>query len=205
MNLRQLFHKHNCDKGLKHRYHGVYEKEFEPLREKSINILEIGIFKGTSAKAFVEYFPNATIYGIDLFQRMNPEQVDILQHERVKWIKGSSLSRDIIKQIKNTWPNTKFDIVIDDGKHTPEANAITFQNISPFVKDTGIYFVEDVFPLHKMTMRELEHPWVKKHKDELNFLEFTKFEKAIINWKVSEFDLRKESKEPDSYIFKMTK
>ena len=203
MNLHRLFNKYRCDKGFKHCYHEVYEKEFQPLKEEKINILEIGIFRGTSTSAFLEYFPNAMIYGIDIFTRINPKEIDVLQHERVKWLKGDSLSRNITREIKSKWPDVKFDIVIDDAKHTPEANAITFKNISPLVKDTGMYFVEDVFPMHKMTVKEMDNEWVKSHQDELNYLQFTKFEKAIDGWEVKEFDLRKKSNQPESYIFKM--
>lgn len=203
MNLHRLFNKYRCDKGFKHGYHEVYEKEFEPIREKPINILEIGIFKGTSTSAFLEYFPNAMIYGIDIFERINPSDIAVLQHERVRWLKGDSLSRGIKEKIKTTWSDVKFDIVIDDAKHTPEANAITFKNISPFLKDDGMYFVEDVFPMHKMSIKDMDNEWVKSHKDELNYLEFIKFEKAIDGWEVKEFDLRKKSKQPESYIFKM--
>ena len=182
MNLHRLFNKYRCDKGFKHCYHEVYEKEFQPLKEEKINILEIGIFRGTSTSAFLEYFPNAMIYGIDIFTRINPKEIDVLQHERVKWLKGDSLSRNITREIKSKWPDVKFDIVIDDAKHTPEANAITVKNISPLVKDTGMYFVEDVFPMHKMTVKEMDNEWVKSHQDELNYLQFTKFEKAIDGW-----------------------
>ena len=205
MKMSELFAKHNCDKGHKHGYHAVYNKQWKHLRDEPINFLEIGIWKGESTKAFLEYFPNATIYGIDIFTRIDPSEVSVLKHERMKWLKGDSMSYSIQAEMKKEWGDVKFDIILDDGKHTPEANALTFNNISPFLKDDGMYFVEDVFPLHRMTPAQMEHQWIQRHADELNYLEFTKFEKAISGWKKEEFDLRDKSKQPESYIFKMTK
>ena len=205
MKLSTLFQKYNCDKGHKHGYHEVYEKEWKKLKQEPINFLEIGIWKGESTNALLEYFPNATIYGIDIFTRIKPQDVEALKNKRTKWIKGDSMSHSIKSKIKKEWGNIKFDIILDDGKHTPEANALTFTNISSFIKDDGMYFVEDVFPLHKMTTAEMEHQWIQSHSQELNYLEFTKFEKAISGWRKEEFDLRNKSKQPESYIFKLTK
>ena len=46
-----------------------------------------------------------------------------MQHERVKWLKCDSTSYDVGNQIENAWPGIRFDIIIDDGLHTPAANA----------------------------------------------------------------------------------
>ncbi len=65
--LLKIFDKHETDKGsVKHFYNEVYEPHFETVRYRHINILEIGVFKGASTAALHEYFPNATIYGLDI-------------------------------------------------------------------------------------------------------------------------------------------
>lgn len=205
MSLGKLFRKYRCDKGTKHNYHKVYSELWESLRDKPINFLEIGIFEGLSTKAFLEYFPKAKFYGIDIFTRLTPEDVPVLNNRRVKWIKGDSMHHNIRSQIKKEWKDIKFDIILDDGKHTPEANQLTFKNISPFLKDSGMYLIEDVFPLHIMTVKEMNHYWVQKKSDELNYLKFQNFQKQLQGWKVTEYDLRKESGQPESYIFRITK
>ena len=48
--LANLFNKYDCDKSKKHKYHEVYEPHFLPVRDKKINILEIGTFKGASTQ-----------------------------------------------------------------------------------------------------------------------------------------------------------
>ena len=69
MQLKELFNKYGCDKSTKHGYDTVYQKLFEPLQDKEINILEVGIFKGASTSAFYEFFPKANIYALDIFVR----------------------------------------------------------------------------------------------------------------------------------------
>ena len=91
--LKELFDKFSCDKASRHSYHEIYEPHFEPLKDKEINILEIGIFKGASTAAFTKYFSKAHIYGIDIFERINPEEVPILNHKRVTWMKGDSTKK----------------------------------------------------------------------------------------------------------------
>tara|TARA_Y100000114_G_scaffold141431_1_gene147170 strand:- start:239 stop:856 length:618 start_codon:yes stop_codon:yes gene_type:complete len=205
MLLGKLFRKYQCDKGTKHKYHKVYSELWESLRDEPINFLEIGIFQGLSTRAFLEYFPKANFYGIDIFSRLNPEDVPVLNNERVKWIKGDSMDHNIRSQIKKEWKDIQFDIILDDGKHTPEANQLTFKNISPFLKDNGMYLIEDVFPLHIMNIKEMNHKWIRKKSDELNYLKFQNFQKELQGWEVTEYDLRKGSKQPESYIFRITK
>ena len=151
MNLRDLFDKYNCDKAKKHSYDEVYGPEFEAIREDQINVLEVGIFRGESMRAWLDYFPNATIYGIDIFTRLDPSDIsDVLDHERVAWVKADSL----ITKIEDVFPGVEFDIVIDDGMHTPRANMLTFKNIVGSLKEDGAYYVEDVFPRDTMSEEE---------------------------------------------------
>lgn len=201
--LEILFNKYGCDKSSKHKYHTVYEPEFDTIRNEPINILEVGVFKGDSIRAWLEFFPNATIYGIDIFKRVSAQDIDVLQHERVKWLKGDSTNIAIREQIKKQWPRIRFDVIIDDGLHTPDANAKTLHNLYPLLKKTGKYYVEDVWPLDKMTSAELSHWWLQKYPERYNILEMNKFLKELDSKQVQRFDLRKETGEPDSYIIRV--
>jgi len=202
--LEQLFNKYGCDKSSKHKYHLAYEPEFEQYKDEPINILEVGVFKGDSMRAWLDYFPNATLYGIDIFKRVNAADIDVLQHERVKWLKADSTNFAVREQIKKEWPRIRFDIIIDDGLHTPDANAKTLINLFPLLKQNGRYYVEDVFPLDIMTTKEMNHPWIRQRQDKYNMLEMTKFLNAVGDKSVRKFDLRKQTGEPDSYIYKVT-
>ena len=174
--LLKLFDKHDTDKGSsKHFYQEVYEPHFEKLRDKRINILEIGIWKGESTAALHEYFPNATIYGIDIFVRTNPEDLAILKEDRVKWIKGDTLDPMVKEQCKKAWPSIKFDFIIDDGAHWPEANQLTFKHLNHLLKKEGKYFVEDVWPFDIMDFQDMNHPWFRKNPEKYNLAAYSKF------------------------------
>jgi hypothetical protein len=211
MNLKQLFFRYNCDKGHKHTYHTVYDPEFTPLRNEPINILEIGIWTGVSHKAWFDYFPNAQIYGIDIFTRISPYEIDLLREDRVHWLKGNTTADNISQLIDKKWPGVKFDIIIDDGEHSPRANGLSFKNLSPYMKDTGTYYVEDVWPLHIMTKTDFEtdnikdREWLRDNAEIYNKSEMDFFLSCVENYHTEEFDLRHLNKYGNSYIYKMMK
>jgi hypothetical protein len=197
--LRKLFDNHKCDKGKRHGYELIYEPFFKKIKNNKLNILEVGIFRGESLKVFVDYFPNANIYGIDIFTRLNPEDVDILNHPRIFWNKldSTNISDPVFNDIK-------FDIIIDDGYHTPEANKLTFRNLFPQLKHDGVYFIEDVWPVDKMSTTELNHKWIKSKPTEYTQQHMIDFNKEISVGNVMHFDNRS-AYQPDSYIIAVTK
>ena len=171
--LRTLFDKWGCDKGRKHGYEECYEQFFEPLKNENINILEVGIFKGRSLEVFREYFPNAQIYGIDVFTRVTPTEprlVRLFANKNVHWAMCDSTDPSCVSEITKTFgKDTKFDIIIDDGLHEPEANAKTLKNLWPLLKPDGIYFVEDVWPLDIMKTADIKsNPWLRRKRDIYN-------------------------------------
>lgn len=200
--LDELFNKYGCDKASKHNYHTVYGKEFDKIRTDPINILEVGVFKGDSLRSWYDYFPRAQIFGIDIFKRIAVKDIPALQLDRVHWLKGDSTNIAIREQIKKQWPRVRFDIIIDDGLHTPDANAKTLHNLYPLLKKTGRFYTEDVWPLDILTLEEQQHWWLQKHQDRYNILEFSKYQKELDRKKVKRFDLRAQG-EPDSYIVRV--
>ena len=69
LSLEDLFIKYGSDKAsdwngknLGHGYTKFYFKHFNKLKDKKINILEIGSYAGASAAAFSKFFPKAKIY-----------------------------------------------------------------------------------------------------------------------------------------------
>lgn len=182
-----------------------YEKYLQPLKDQPINLLEVGIWKGTSVSAFHDYLPNATIYGIDIFTRVSASDIPALKQDRVKWIKGDSTKEEIVGNIRKNWGDVKFDVIIDDGLHTPEANAKTFKNIIPFLASGGVFYIEDVWPLDIMTAEQWDHSWIKRNKDKYNMDKWRVFADAIRGFDIQKIDLREQSNMPDSYIYKITK
>lgn len=206
-NIGESFTYNGSDKQRKHRYGPVYEQVFKEAQERvqrPLNILEVGVWKGHGMAAMVDYMPDNNYYGIDIFTRIEPEDVPILNHEKVQWIKGDSTIDQIKAQIREAWGNIKFDVIIDDGAHWPSANMNTLKNTVPFLADDGTYVIEDVWPLDKMSIQESNHDWLRKHPDRYSWLDHQELLRTIssLNFDVWEqVDLRKETGEPDSYLY----
>ena len=66
--LTEIGKKYGTDK-VAHNYTDTYDIAFRELREKPLNILEIGVWKGQSLRTFKEYFPNSKIYAIDIHNK----------------------------------------------------------------------------------------------------------------------------------------
>jgi len=136
--LRQIFDLHGCDRGHRHGYERVYEPLLAPLRHQEIRILEIGVLRGAGIESWLRYFPHAHVVGIDLFTRVSLDLVAPRDHRRVELIKADS-----------TYPLPEmgmFDLIFDDGDHSPETQRLTFENYYPTLAFGGTYFIEDVRP-----------------------------------------------------------
>lgn len=207
--MRELFDKYGCDKGSKHFYELVYEKDFEKLKDLPINILEIGIFKGNSVQVWLDYFPNATVYAIDIFERKLPEDIPILTHPRVIWKKCDSTS----DEANDLWNDIGFDIIIDDGMHTSTHNKLTFFKFFDKLKVGGAYYVEDVIQHNIITPRDrlpgsykqtLESSYYRKWG---NIGDYDSMLRAFrsLGKGIFIYDLREASSYIDSCIIKITK
>lgn len=203
--LEELFKVHNCDKGSKHKYHLIYDGYFTPRREDPIKILELGVYKGASTRALLDYFPNATIHGVDIFDRLNPEDTGLLDHERVDLFKADTTAPDLVKSIREKYKNIKYDFIIDDAHHTPLYNRLTLENTEKLLKKSGVYFIEDVWPWDIMTPQEKNHPWIQRYPDRYNDQHFDRFFKSLSGWNVTRYDHRELTGQDDSYIITLTR
>src|SRR5690349_7888933 len=94
MTLDELAIKYGSDKSSKeHGYMNFYENI---LPKSPTSILEIGILKGASMRVWKDYFPEAKLFGLDLFAE-NP----IPEIEGISWFKGSQSDEDILYMIRN--------------------------------------------------------------------------------------------------------
>ena len=204
--LRKLFDKYHCDKGTeKHHYYKEYEPYFKSKKEEPLNILEIGTFKGASTAAFSDYFPNGTVYTIDIFERKVAEDIKSLKRKNVKWLKGNSMDAGLGMRIRKEWGDIEFDFIIDDGAHYPLANRLTFDNCYPFLKEGGVYFIEDFMPMHIMSQAELSHPWLVKKSERYSMLEHNKLMTKLDDYNYKSYDRRKEMRTIDTFIVAITK
>lgn len=210
MSLKDLFNKHGCDKSEKHQYHLFYDKLFAQY-SGPIKVLEIGVYKGDSTAAFIEYRPKAKFYGVDTFERITMDDVVKRVNGPVKLAECDSTDPTAVRNAIRELGTSKFDIIIDDGAHHPEANRLTLENFFQYVKPGGTYVVEDVWPLHKMNEQQMQHYWLRKHPDRFNIIKNNMFMNLVDTMKnhrgieVNEFDNRSRTAEPDSYILSFRK
>ncbi len=128
-----------------HGYTPHLETFFAPMREKPIRLLEIGVGGGESIKTWLEYFPNAFIYGIDFVQGTNPwNTVGAQPHERYSFCHGDQSCSTFWACYIANLAGEKLDVVIDVGSHLSPDIMKTFDALWPYVAPGGIYEMEDL-------------------------------------------------------------
>lgn len=139
LEINQIY---KSDKSIKHRYiQDYYENTFENLRDSVKSLMEIGVYYGASLMLWHDYFPQATIYGVDIDQRCKTRFNKKFDTSRVQLIIGNSVERDTYQHLKNN-----FDIIIDDGSHRSIKQLQTFDILFNKLKTNGLYIIEDVAP-----------------------------------------------------------
>ncbi len=124
------------------------------------NMTENGI-PGASLRVFRDYFKKAQIYGADIDK-------DILFKEnRIKTFYVDQLNTRSIKIMWKKIGIKNFDIIIDDGLHTTDANINLFINSFDKLKKNGIYIIEDV---HSRELKDIMKK-LKKFNPELVVLQ----------------------------------
>lgn len=201
--LLEIFDKNKCDKGsIRHRYDRVYEPKLQHLRDKKFKLLEIGVFKGNSLASWLEFFPHAKIFGIDIFKKVPAKKVPILNNPRISWYNNDS-TKEPTQEIKKA-AEDGFDVIIDDGLHYFDAQRLTFKGFFPLLNIGGFYFIEDVWPFNNMNNKEKQHGWLKKHEHNFSNKQYDDLIHTIISQNVTFHDLRKGYK-PDTFIIEIRK
>lgn len=143
MILNSIGEKYHCDKcDVYHTHKGetyfdVYEKYFSRLRDAEITFLELGVRDGASILTWLEYFPKAKIVGIDI----QPE-CKRFTNERLSVEIGSQGDPEFMKSVCDKYG--PFDIVLDDASHINSLSIMSFELISPYLKEGGMYIIEDL-------------------------------------------------------------
>ncbi len=144
-----------------HNYTLYYSALFEHSKDKIHRVFELGLGTnnvnissnmgahgkpGASLRGWAEYFPKANIFGADIDK-------DILFTEnRIQTFFCDQTNKDVIQEMWNNHLLTEsFDVIIDDGLHTFEANKTFFEHSIHKLSDNGVYIIEDILneDLHK--------------------------------------------------------
>jgi cephalosporin hydroxylase len=142
--LQEIGKKHGTDKHNDvHSYGGetylnIYHRYMNELRDKPLKVLEIGVKDGNSHRMWREYFPKATIYGIDIDPRCKQYESD-----RIRVFIGSQSDPSTI-DVAVKHAGGQFDIILDDGSHVNELTLKSFHLLFPALRDGGLYIIEDL-------------------------------------------------------------
>lgn len=141
--LQQLGRKYGTDKSSnshtfkKKSYCDIYDKYFINIRNKVKTFVEIGIKSGCSLKMWEEYFPNATIYGIDIDPSCKK-----YEKGRIKCLIGDQNDEKFLLEVKKEIG--KYDILLDDGSHITLHQIKTFNILYENCDENGFYIIEDL-------------------------------------------------------------
>jgi hypothetical protein len=157
MELSDLFNHYGSDKDSSG-YSHLYSILFDNIKNEKLNILEIGIgtmlegaqssmknympdtYKpGASHRAWRDYFINSNIYGADI------QRDTQFSEDRITTLLLDSTNKTEVDNAMSDL-NIQFDIIIDDGWHWDEAQKKTLLNFFPYLKENGLYIIEDILP-----------------------------------------------------------
>lgn len=116
-----------------------YEEIFQPLVDRPIAMLELGIHQGGSLRQWRDFFPLGVIAGLDL--RVVPMN-DL--GDRVRVYEGRQEDTALLDRIAAEVAPSGFDIIIDDCSHIGELTRISFRHLfERHLKPGGFYVIED--------------------------------------------------------------
>jgi hypothetical protein len=123
-------------------YFSVYRDVFGPLTARPMRILEIGVLNGAGLRLWKRFFsnPDTVVVGIDILPGC--ARFDS-PNEGIRVRIGSQADPKFLQEIiKEFGP---FDLIIDDGSHRSSHMIASFNCLFGVgLKDSGIYFVEDL-------------------------------------------------------------
>jgi hypothetical protein len=138
LSLDEIGLRHGTDKASSnHNYLEFYEIFLAPMRDDSLTILEVGVLNGASLRMWEEYFPQARIVGADILP-------DLKRFERGRILIEQMDQSNIEQLTAVASKHGPFDIIIEDGSHMWEHQTTSLRTLFPFVKNNGLYIVEDL-------------------------------------------------------------
>lgn len=164
LELHKLFDSYGSDKGSAvgaspyfpwppHSYADVYSSLFAHCRFSMKRVFECGIGTndtefasnmsergrpGASLRAWRDYFPNAQIFGADIDSSV------LFSEDRIRTFYVDQTDPASIREMWKIAGNPTLDLVIDDGLHTLQAAMSLLESTWQWVREGGLYIIEDV-------------------------------------------------------------
>ena len=152
--LCDIARKYGTDKGgnhtiagsVCHNYTPIYHSLLADKRRSVLRVLEVGINTGASLRMWRDYFSYATIYGIDIDPACLIREERIISTQADQTDRSSMLAAlDHFGQYKGHRGRSSivFDLIVDDGNHSPEAQIAAYNTLLPYLAPDGVYAIED--------------------------------------------------------------
>lgn len=192
-NLCRIMKKFGSDKGMgRHNYTTVYRQLFADMQKKPVRLFELGIGTnnpalassmgvagkpGASLWGWSEFFASGKIFAADI------DRAILFNEGRINTLYCDQLDTNSIREM---WakPALKdpFDVVIEDGLHTFEANLSFLKGSLHKVRKGGYYVIEDIKLSERPAWREvLQHKYTAAHPD-------FSFCLVTLPWRFNDFD-----------------
>ena len=185
--LCEIMGRNQSDKGKKdiinswHNYTTFYYSIFKDIREKQLRVFELGLGTnnvnipsnmgesgrpGASLYGWSEFFPNSHIFGADIDNNI------LFNTNKINTFFCDQTNPEIIRKMWNEpLLNKNFDIIIEDGLHTFNANVCFFENSIHKLKSKGFFIIEDILHSEKHLFDNKINEWKLKYNGMLfNFL-----------------------------------
>ena len=130
------------DKHYWHQYIDTYRAAFLTLGPVR-TILEYGVFRGDSIRWLRSEFPDAAIIGADIVEPTETWP----RGEGIRYVQLDQGDRDQVRQALEE-AGVDFDLVIEDGSHVPQHQALCLAETLPYVRSGGLYILEDIHTSH---------------------------------------------------------
>lgn len=140
--LCKIMSKHGSDKSMGwHNYTILYNELFKNIKASASYVFELGIGtinSGASLRGWKDYFNKANIYGADILYET------LFTDHRIQTFYCDQLDKKSIEKLWSNFNSVLFDVILEDGLHTYEANIHFFENSFHKLRNEGFYIIEDV-------------------------------------------------------------
>jgi len=137
--------RYRTDKGRsRHRYTNFYGSMLGDHRDRILNVTEAGVRSGASIRLWLDLFPKAHVWGLDVSWKEYRDHVNHLRNHDPRLHLATCCRNQLDVDGARLVPNS-MDLVIEDaGNHDLALQTLLFPLLWPLVRLGGYYVIEDV-------------------------------------------------------------
>jgi hypothetical protein len=131
------------DKASIHNYTSSYARYLTTMRDKPINVVEIGVWHGGSMAMWSKYLPNAKFLFYDIANQVKPKASQHIDWTRSKLHIASAYGPEATLVARDYFSGG-IDFLLDDGPHSLDSMILCVALYSPLMNPGGVLMIEDV-------------------------------------------------------------